>query len=193
MFTPERWAEAFVNVMSREPDAVEAGLALLKAISPAVRSIPAIVTGTDAAARLEPMIRAALKAGAPDSAGTPGRTEEMALRFALLLVKRGSFYHIDLLIGKIEEELDALRGFLRAGLESAFAEGEGFKKDLEERIARKTGAEGVRLDVKIIPELLGGYRLRIGGKLIDASLRAQLQKMETDLAAAYIPGKSGGF
>jgi F-type H+-transporting ATPase subunit delta len=145
------------------------------------------------------MLRAALKEAVPNSAGAlspvamnqagtnQAETEEITIRFLLLLVKRGLFGHIDRIIEKIGEELDDLRGFLRAGLESPFPPEEGFRRDLEEQLAGKTGVNGVTLEVKIVPELLGGYRLRIGSEVIDASLRALLRKMETDLAAAYIP------
>ena len=36
---------------------------------------------------------------------------------------------------------------------------------------------------KVVPELLGGYRLRIGEFSIDASLKGQLEKMADKLAA----------
>jgi F-type H+-transporting ATPase subunit delta len=188
MFTPGRWATAFTNALRQDVEAVGQGLDLLKAISPVVCSIRSTVSGTAASVQLEGMLYAALKAGGGDES-----TGLITAHFVLLLVKKGLFDHIDRITEKIEEEHDKLRGFLRASLESSSPPDEAFRKELADQIAGKTGAKGVRLDVKIIPELLGGYRLRIGGELIDASLRAQLQKMETDLAAVYIPGKSGGL
>jgi F0F1-type ATP synthase delta subunit len=37
-----------------------------------------------------------------------------------------------------------------------------------------------------MPELLGGYRLRIGGFYIDASLKGQVEKMTSDLETAVL-------
>jgi F-type H+-transporting ATPase subunit delta len=148
------------------------------------------------------MLRAALKeAGGPakpaESAGASGggeaKTAEITFRFLLLLVRRGFFGHTGRIIERIGVELDGLRGFLRAGLESPFPPEEDFKRELEAELAGKTGAQGVVFEVKIMPELLGGYRLRIGSEIIDASLRALLAKMEADLAASYTPGKTGGL
>jgi F-type H+-transporting ATPase subunit delta len=204
MPTPERWAAqwtarwslAFVRALGQDPETVGQGLTLLKRIYPVIDSIHASggrgePSGTAAAGQLEGMLRAALKeAGAAPSAGE-AKTAEITFRFLLLLVKRGFFGHAGRIIERIGVELDALRGFLRAGLESPFPPEEDFKKDLEERLAGKTGSKGVVFEVKITPELLGGYRLRIGGEVIDASLRAFLTKMEADLAA--FPGKTGGL
>jgi F-type H+-transporting ATPase subunit delta len=161
-----------------------------------------MLSGTAAAGQLETMLRAALKEAAPnrrsagtgkDSSGGEADTEEITIRFLLLLVKRGLFNHIDRIIEKIEVELDELRGFLRVSLESPFPPDEGFRKDLERKLAEKTGAKGVTLAVEIVPDLLGGYRLWIGSEVIDASLRALLKKMETDLAAVYMPGRSSAL
>jgi F-type H+-transporting ATPase subunit delta len=134
------------------------------------------------------MLRAALKEAAPDRAGGEAETEEITIRFLLLLVKRGFFGHVDSIAERIGVELDELRGFLRVSLESPAPPEEGFRKDLEGKLAEKTGAKGVALKVEIVPELLGGCRLRIGSEVIDASMRALLKKMETDLAAVYTPG-----
>jgi F-type H+-transporting ATPase subunit delta len=159
-----------------------------------------------AAAQLEGMLRTALKEAGVDAAGSSGsagaggdsargeaETDEIALRFLLLLVRRGYFGHIEKIAERIGEELDDLRGVLRVCLESSSTPEEDFKKDLEAKLAGKTGARGVVFEVKTVPELLGGYRLRIGGEIIDASLRGLLKKMEADLAAVYIPGKSGAL
>lgn len=40
----------------------------------------------------------------------------------------------------------------------------------------------MELTGQVKEELIGGYRLRIGDEIIDASIRSQLQKMEACLA-----------
>ncbi|MDR0450617.1 MAG: F0F1 ATP synthase subunit delta [Treponema sp.] len=211
-----RWALAFVKALRQDPEAVAQGLALLKIICPVIGSIRASggrgePSGRAAADQLEGMLRAALKEAVPEGAGLSGppgsgspagigrdpggelNAEEAALRFLLLLVKRGIFGQAGKIIERIGIELDNLRGFLRAGLDSPFPPEEDLKKDLEKQLAGKTGAKGVVFEVKIVPELLGGYRLRIGGGIIDASLRALLKQMETDLAAPYAAGAGGAL
>jgi F0F1-type ATP synthase delta subunit len=59
----------------------------------------------------------------------------------------------------------------------------GFEAELARLIREKTGAANVKMKTSVRPELLGGYRLRIGGFYIDASLKGQLAKMKADLEA----------
>ncbi|MDR3248505.1 MAG: hypothetical protein LBT39_06945, partial [Treponema sp.] len=86
MFSPERWAAAFVNALQQDPEAVEQGLALLAAVKPLSldRKSAAgnfVLSGTSAALHLEKVLRSGLK----DTEVVPGT--EIALRLVLLLVK----------------------------------------------------------------------------------------------------------
>ncbi|GHV60499.1 hypothetical protein AGMMS49587_01970 [Spirochaetia bacterium] len=179
MFTPERWAAAFINAAGDEADAAASvaigeGLDLLRALSPLVSAIPGSVSGTFAATQLERMIHKALPAATAE--------QEIAVHFILLLIKKNLFRYIDAVIKEIEAKLDHLRGILPVTLESAAAPDEGFQESLKKQLMEKTGARGIKLDTRLVPDLLGGYRLRIGGDIIDASLRSQLQRMSLDLA-----------
>jgi F0F1-type ATP synthase delta subunit len=58
-----------------------------------------------------------------------------------------------------------------------------FEENLRKQIQEKTGAADVKLSARIVPEILGGYRLRIGGLCIDASLKGQLAKMAEELGS----------
>jgi F-type H+-transporting ATPase subunit delta len=222
VFTPERWAAAFINAIAEGAQgewmaapvagmaapasqavpedaaaeqgdaAIEEGLDLLRVLAPCIQGIHGSVSGTFAAAQLEKMIRKALPlAGA--QAGS-GKGIEIAVRFILLLVKKNLFRHIDAVITEIENELNHLRGILPVALESALPAGD-FQDSLTKQLMEKTGAKGIKLDTRLVPELLGGYRLRIGGEIIDASLRSQLQQMSADLATAVdlAAGTHGGF
>ncbi|GHV89857.1 hypothetical protein AGMMS50268_03600 [Spirochaetia bacterium] len=206
MFTPERWAAAFINAIIEGAvpasganisgyAAIAEGLDLLRALSPLILKIPGSVSGTSAAAQLEKMIRRAgqsLPAAGFGAASTVLPIgEETTVRFILLLIKKNLFHHINTVIAEIEAELDHLRGILPVTLESAAAPAGDFEESLKKQLMEKTGAGGIKLDSRLVPELLGGYRLRIGGDIIDASLRSQLQRMGSDLAAAYSGGAQG--
>jgi hypothetical protein len=211
MFFPQRWALAFIHAAPGAGAAAE-GLEFIRALGPVIRSARGHLAGTDAALRLERMVRAARagtagslppadaggaarEAGAPreaeaGAAGGPGalsRAEELALCLMLLLIKKDLFKYVDQVAAAIERELDGLRGVLRAGLESARPVEEEFREELKRLLARKTGAAEIRLDLTAAPELLAGYRLRIGGRTIETSLRLYLRQLGTELAAAY-PG-----
>jgi F-type H+-transporting ATPase subunit delta len=54
---------------------------------------------------------------------------------------------------------------------------------IKELIKKRSGAAGVEMVIRNNQELLGGYRLRIGDEVIDASVRSQLKKLGDSLAA----------
>lgn len=182
MFHGERWASAFINTLGENADA---GLACLRAIVPPVKAIPGALFGRGAALQLERLLRDAagstVRAGG--GAGREDKPMEYAIRFISLLVERDCFRHIDPLLRKIEKKLDDAKGILDVTAESASSMDSGFEEDLRRMIKERTGAAGIKMRTKVVPELLGGYRLRIGEFSIDASLKGQLEKMADKLAA----------
>ncbi|MDR1412002.1 MAG: F0F1 ATP synthase subunit delta [Spirochaetaceae bacterium] len=194
MFIPERWAEAFINASGAFVNASGAlagtaavesaaeGLAVLKAVLPLLRGIPGEVSGRAAALRLEGMLRAAAaQAAAGESPGT-----EAAIRLLVLLVKKDKLRFSGSLIGAIEKITGRQRGVLECVLESANPPEEAVQKELKQALKTKTGAKDIRLLPRVRPELLGGFRLRLGDEILDASLRGQLGQMAADLAAGPV-------
>ena len=126
---------------------------------------------------------------------------EIAIRFFQLLVMKKRIRHINLVITEIENISNIRRGIIAASVEYAFpfepaAESneqgpevhgsppeKRFESVLCETIKKRTGASGIDLTARVNPDLIGGYRLKIGDEIIDASIRGQLRKMENYLAA----------
>jgi F-type H+-transporting ATPase subunit delta len=189
MFSPDRWALAFISACG--PDA-DQGLAALKGIAPCLPQMHGVVSGRTAAARLERMLHAAM-----EQSGVNDRGTEFAVRLVVLLIRKYLFKHINTLIDEVENQLDKQNGVLHAVLESAFPPDAAFQKSLRDQLKGRFGVRDVKVQIRVAPELLSGCRLRIGSESWDASLRGQLQKMVTDIGAADIPGGSqapgGGF
>lgn len=207
MFHGERWAAVFVAALG---DSAEAGLLRMRALIPPLRAIPSALSGYPAARRVEKLLResagqtarmtACADCGATAGANAAGTSAaapsmeaaaEFVTRFIALLVERRRFRHADSIMEKIEARIDARSGALAVTLESAAAPDGGCAcgADIEEfkrRIAEITGASKVKLRARPAPELLGGYRLQIGGFYVDASLKRQLEKMKADLEAAAL-------
>ena len=150
-----------------------------KAIAQPVKSLRGVFFGHNASAELEKMLRDA--AGA--SGAEPPVAVEYAIRFICLLVEKNYFRYVDILLPVIERKLDEKKGVLSLSLEAASAVDGGFEAELARTIREKTGAADVKMKTSVKPELLGGFRLRIGGFYIDASLKGQLAKMKADLEA----------
>jgi F0F1-type ATP synthase delta subunit len=171
-FHVNRWAGAFLAVSGKNADSV---YECLKAIAQPVKSVRGVFFGHHAAAELEKMLR--------DGAAEPPVAVEYAIRFICLLVEKNCFRYIDILLPVIERKLDEQKGILSFSLEAASAVDSGFEAELARMIREKAGAADVKIKTSVKPELLSGYRLRMGGFYIDASLKGQLAQMKADLEA----------
>ncbi|MDR2258423.1 MAG: F0F1 ATP synthase subunit delta [Treponema sp.] len=178
MFLPERWAAAFFGA-APSPEAAEEGLAAFKALLPPVENLRGEVAGAAQAIRLEGMIRAAAAETGFRSPGLEG-----AIRLITLLVKKNRLAYGGRVAEGIEKLLNEKKGIVEVVLETAVPPEAEFGEALKKALIKKTGAGEIRVLPRVLPELLGGCRLRIGGRSIDASLRGQLAKMAADLGAA---------
>jgi F-type H+-transporting ATPase subunit delta len=182
MFSAESWAHAFIGAAA---NAGGEGFALLQAIVPVIQTIPGQVSGTAAAKHLEPMLRKACGNTADSNSAA-----ETAICFLLLVIKRGRFRYMDSILKEIENLLAEKNGILTVTLETAAPAGSAyedpaFTESLKAQLQKKSGASEIKIKTRIVPELLGGYRLRMGnGDCIDASLSLFLKEMAADIAGA---------
>ena len=49
--------------------------------------------------------------------------------------------------------------------------------------SKKRGAKQIKLALKVDPQLIGGFTIEIGSKMIDTSIRGQLKQISTLLGA----------
>ncbi len=184
MFHAERWAGAFLSVSGETAN--EAFLCL-KALAAQIKTAQGVLMGRSASGRLEKILR---ESAAETHTETPA--VEYAIRFLCLLVEKNCFRYVNLLLQKIEQDLDEKNKIINAVLESAFPVESGFEESLTRIIKDKTGASGVKMKTCVKPELLGGYILRIGSLYIDASLKGQLESLAFHLGAPKLGGDTGG-
>jgi F-type H+-transporting ATPase subunit delta len=185
MFQGDRWADAF---LSASGDHAEEGLLVLKAVVPLISRLPGEIAGTGDAGRIEKLLR--------DALGTPAQTRplndagaEYAIRFVALLIRKGCFTRLGAAYRAIEERIDAKNGVCTVHAESAQPMDGDLQEKIKAELIKKTGAREIRLVSALVPELLGGYRLRIGTELLDTSLKGQLEKMAAETHAGF----DGGF
>ena len=182
MFHGNRWAAAFVALADGNPEA----FACLKALVPAVKAMPGALFGRPASRRLEKLL-----AESADAAGVAQPAAKYAIRFISLLVEKNLFKHIDSIVQKIENLFDQQNGILAVTAESAVPLDSALEETLKRRLREYSGAAEVTLRSRLVPELLGGYRLRFGGYYIDASLKGQIESMKAGLEAAALAPVQG--
>ena len=176
MIHGNRWAALFITVLGE--NAAE-GLVCLKAMIQPIKTISGALFGFSAARRLEKLLResAASQYGA-------NVTVEYVIRFITLLVEKKQLKYVDIILQKIEERIDERDGTLAVIVESASPLDSVLEKELMRRIVERTGAANIKMKTRLVPALLGGYRLRAGGLYVDASVKGQMDKMRAVLEAA---------
>ena len=175
MFSAGSWAQAFINTLEKENCETDDGIMALTILAAWIKSLPGTLNGRAAAEKLETLIRKANSVNEP----LP-KAHEAAIRFVILAVRKNVFHHIDLVIERIKNIMNKKRRFITASLEYAFPP----ENDdaIISAILRHSGAGKVELKKKHNPDLIGGYKLRIEDRVIDASVRSQLEKLKTCLA-----------
>ena len=186
MFITRHWAAAFINSLATQGGDAEEGLIALDTLASWARSLPGAVFGRSAAEKLEKLVREGMKKTEDTSPAM-----ETALRFLVLMVRRNAIRHIDQVIEDLKKILDRKNNIVQVTAEYAFPPGEAETR-IKEAVKKRTGAVKVEITGRVNPDLIGGYRLRIGDETIDASVRSQLKKLETCLAAGTRLAGDGG-
>ena len=184
MFHSGYWAAAFINSLEKQGGNIEDGIDALGTLAAGLKSLPGPVFGFCAAEKIERLIRKGIAQSAAFSeSGAPGTLEAMpgaleaAIRFLALMVRKNALRHIDSVLDKAREIMNKKRGIVSAYLESAASVTEDVEARIKEAIVKRSGAAGVDIRKQLNAELIGGYRLRIEDKIIDASVRFQLRKL----------------
>ena len=178
MFKPEPWAEAFYNIAGSALAAEEA-LDYLVIFCHAALALPGNISGRTNADRLGKILRTALSRSTKNNIAAA----ELALHFIQLMIRRNYLYQQKSIIHCIEKNIKKQKGIEELIVETAVEPEEQLLSLIMEKSKELTGATKINLTVKIIPDLIGGIRLRWGNMVIDCSIKRRLQKMELHLGA----------
>ncbi|MBW2452729.1 MAG: ATP synthase F1 subunit delta, partial [Deltaproteobacteria bacterium] len=81
---------------------------------------------------------------------------------------------------KYQRLADELSGILSAQITSAIELDDVNQQAIASSLEKQTGKQ-VAVNVKVDPELIGGLKAEIGGRLFDGSLKTQLKRIEESL------------
>ena len=99
-----------------------------------------------------------------------------------VLAERSRLELLSAIVAEYQRLLNKERGVATAIVTSA-AELSAEERDaLEERLRQMTGSD-VELDVRIDEALIGGLTVRVGDRLLDASVRGRLERLRDQLVA----------
>ena len=105
------------------------------------------------------------------------------LKFLLLLVDRGRIEVLESIAQKFLELSYKQESIEIAKITSSIQLSAEQQKEIAEKLKLITGAKQIKLALKIDPQLIGGFTIEIGSKLIDTSIRGQLRQISNLLGA----------
>jgi len=106
--------------------------------------------------------------------------QQITRNFIYLLADKGRLSLVPDVSDYYEAMLDTAQGVLRGRLITAKDLAEGRQKDIKAKLEEQTGKKLV-LEYSVDPDILGGVVLKVGDRVLDASLRAQLEIIKENI------------
>jgi F-type H+-transporting ATPase subunit delta len=103
----------------------------------------------------------------------------IAANFLLLVASKRRLFAVRSMIRDYLALDDADRGVSRAQVTVAEPLSDGQLADLKSSLAEATGGKSVEVDVKVDPEIIGGIVVRLGSRMVDASIKTKLNSIRT--------------
>ncbi|KGG13479.1 MULTISPECIES: ATP synthase F1 subunit delta [Prochlorococcus] len=111
-----------------------------------------------------------------------GKVTSSFLNFLKLLAERQRIGFLDAVLERLLELYREQRNIALATVTSATALDEEQEAAILKKVQAIAGTDNLELNLKIDPALIGGFVVRVGSKVIDASLSGQVRRMGLSLA-----------
>jgi len=112
-----------------------------------------------------------------------GGAGELTRRFVGVVAGNNRLFALDAMITAYLAELARRRGEITAEVTSARALNDEQLQQLTESLRAKLGGK-IAVDPKVDPSLIGGLVVRVGSRMIDASLKTKLQRLQYAMKGA---------
>ena len=106
-----------------------------------------------------------------------GQVSDTILTFLLVLVERKRIAYLNFILLKYLELVYSLESLLVAKVTSSVSFTEEQQNKLIDKLKIMTDNKKVKLELSVDPELIGGFILQLGSKIIDTSLKGQLKEI----------------
>jgi len=113
------------------------------------------------------------------------KVSAVTLNFLLMVLDKKRQTYLEVIFKEYEEMADESRNIKKAELISAMPVSDEDVKSLAETLSSSTG-KTIQLELTIDPAMLGGVKIRMGDKIIDASVAKKLEMLKKNLKAAKI-------
>ena len=107
------------------------------------------------------------------------------LNFLFVLVERRRIHLIGDIINYYTFLINQINATTSVIVYTAYLFNEEQEKALKTKLENLTQAQQIQLDIKIKPDLIGGFVVKMGSKVIDFSISGQLSNISSYLNGAY--------
>lgn len=114
------------------------------------------------------------------------KIEANTLRFLLVLCDRGRIAYAKSIVEKALELAYKYAKVETVEVVTAIQLSATQQDALMSKLKRMTNADQIKLEVIVNPNLLGGFILKVGSKIIDTSIKGQLQQLSSYLGASTL-------
>jgi len=111
-----------------------------------------------------------------------GKVTASFLNLLKLLADRQRIGFLDSVLERLLELYREQRNIALAWVTSATELNDDQKSELLKKIQSVSGTENLELNLKVDPDLIGGFIVKVGSKVIDASLVGQVRRLGLSLA-----------
>lgn len=112
------------------------------------------------------------------------KIDAKTLRFLLVLCDRGRIAYLESIVAKAIELAYKAASIEIVTVTSSTSLTSSQQETLISKLKKMTGAEQIKLETKVNPELIGGFVVQIGSKIIDTSIKGQLRQLSSYLGAS---------
>jgi F-type H+-transporting ATPase subunit delta len=123
-----------------------------------------------------PVVAADKKLGAINAV-TAGKISEMTIAFTALLVNKGREAELPEIITAFIRQYKEYKGIHVVKLTTATPVSEEMKSAIIEQVRKTSDMKNIELETKVNPDIIGGFVLQAGDKMIDASISYELSQI----------------
>ena len=127
-----------------------------------------------------PVLSRETQAAAVAAVGSKAGFGDLTNKFLGVLAQKRRLFALPGVVTAYKEMLASHKGEVTAEVVTATALDAEQRKTVEEAVGRFAG-QAVRIESSVDPELLGGLTVRVGSRMLDASLRTKLQNLEMSM------------
>jgi F-type H+-transporting ATPase subunit delta len=114
------------------------------------------------------------------------KVDSKALKFLMVLCDRGRLSYLDSILEKSIELAYKAASIEIVKVTTSIAFTTSQQDSLTTKLKKMTGANQIKLDININPNLIGGFVVQVGSKIIDTSIQGQLRDLSSYLGASVL-------